>query len=584
MDPTAPKSLERVVSQRALQMSSSFPCQVCVVGFLCGVCVTYFFQAALTSSRIVEFGFIYSNPSMAIPPSLNSMGINMSGSSDCSFIPNKLGKRVDLQISDKLDDDDKVTLLYSAWTAMLDESKNGEAEVVNVSSIPNAPHLENCALITQVNQRLDSRSENGSFPPWTIWKGLLGEQLLQPTLVTDGELMNSWNQENSGKAYPPWIVGADEDNIPLTRKVQLDLWIHQHPPNCSDPQVRFLVADWERLPGFGMGGQFAGMCGLLAIAVNEKRVLVTNYYNRADHDGCQGGSRSRWSCYFFPETSAECRDRALELMTRPEAWEQGIVKGKENYTSKEIWTGRIPRVWGNPWDYMQPTTEIDGILVTRHRKMDRRWWRAQAIRYLMRFQSKYTCGLLNTARHKAFGMKAARMVLGSLNAEWPENVVNKSQADIERFVWSNKKAWMPRPLLSLHVRMGDKAVEMKVVGFEEYMRLADRMRKRFPELNSIWLSTEMQEVIDKTRSYPHWNFYYTNVTRQFGNMLMANYEASLGRKTSTNYPLVNFLMATEADFFIGALGSTWCFLIDGMRNTGGKVMAGYLSVNKDRFW
>lgn len=35
------------------------------------------------------------------------------------------------------------------------------------------------------------------------------------------------------------------------------------------------------------------------------------------------------------------------------------------------------RVWGNPWDYMQPTTEIDGILVTRHRKMDRRWWRAQ---------------------------------------------------------------------------------------------------------------------------------------------------------------------------------------------------------------
>ncbi|CAK9155382.1 unnamed protein product, partial [Ilex paraguariensis] len=57
---------------------------------------------------------------------------------------------------------------------------------------------------------------------------------------------------------------------------------------------------------------------------------------------------------------------------------------------------------------------------------------------------------------------------------------------------------------------------------------------------------------------------------------MATYEASPGRETSINYPLVNFLMATEADFFIGALGSTWCFLIDGMRNIGGKVMAGYL--------
>ncbi|PKI41368.1 hypothetical protein CRG98_038254 [Punica granatum] len=132
--------------------------------------------------------------------------------------------------------------------------------------------------------------------------------------------------------------------------------------------------------------------------------------------------------------------------------------------------------------------------------------------------------------------------------------------------------------------MGDKACEMKVVKFEEYMSLAFRIRKRFPHLDRIWLSTEMQEVIDKSKLYPIWKFYYTNVTRQVGSMLMANYEASLGRETSTNYPLVNFLMASDADFFIGALGSTWCFLIDGMRNTGGKVMAGYLSVNKDRFW
>lgn len=94
----------------------------------------------------------------------------------------------------------------------------------------------------------------------------------------------------------------------------------------------------------------------------------------------------------------------------------------------------------------------------------------------------------------------------------------------------------------------------------------------------------MQDVIDKTEFYPGWNFYFTNVARQGGNMTMALYEASLGRETGTNYPLVNFMMATEADFFVGALGSTWCYLIDGMRNTGGRVMSGYLSVNKDRFW
>ncbi|KAF6145603.1 hypothetical protein GIB67_037636 [Kingdonia uniflora] len=155
---------------------------------------------------------------------------------------------------------------------------------------------------------------------------------------------------------------------------------------------------------------------------------------------------------------------------------------------------------------------------------------------------------------------------------------------MELYVWSNHKPWIPRPLLIMHVRMGDKACEMEVVEFKEYMHLANRIRKRFPSLKSIWLSTEMQGVINKSKLYPNWKFYYTNVTRQVGNMTMATYEASLGREMSTNYPLVNFLMAAEADFFVGALGSTWCFLIDGMRNTGGKVMSGYLSVNRDRFW
>lgn len=35
------------------------------------------------------------------------------------------------------------------------------------------------------------------------------------------------------------------------------------------------------------------------------------------------------------------------------------------------------RVWGNPWSYMQPTTEVNGTLIGYHRKMDRRWWLAQ---------------------------------------------------------------------------------------------------------------------------------------------------------------------------------------------------------------
>lgn len=581
------KAIERVVSQKALQMGSSFPCQVCVVGFLCGVCLTTLFLAALTSFGAFGFSRV-SLPTIAMGISQgnsSSNTINIFTRSDQDFDLKRPERNVDSVPSKEHQENERVSLLYSAWSALLKEPTDGREELrklgLSRSAVPSAPHLEDCKSSAQVNKRLDSYAENEIFPPWTSWKASLE---MHSASINDEQLKKYRRREISEGSYPPWITGSDQENYPLTRKGQHDLWIHQHPSNCSDPSVRFLVADWERLPGFGIGAQIAGMCGLLAIALHEKRVLVTNYYNRADHDGCEGSARSSWSCYFLPETSQECRDRALELIGSHDAWKSGIVTGKQNYSSKQIWAGQIPRLWGDPWTYLQPTTEINGSLISRHRKMDRRWWRAQAVRYLMRFQTEYTCGLMNLARHAAFGEEAAKIVLTGLPEKWPQNAVEKPVSDIEKFVWSNHRPWIPRPLLSMHVRMGDKACEMKVVEFEDYMSLANRIRKRFPHLNSIWLSTEMQEVIDKSKSYASWNFYYTDVRRQVGNITMAKYEASLGRETSTNYPLVNFLMASDADFFIGALGSTWCFLIDGMRNTGGKVMAGYLSVNKDRFW
>ncbi|XP_045795025.1 uncharacterized protein LOC123889645 isoform X2 [Trifolium pratense] len=579
-------TLERVVSQKALQMSNSFPCQICVIGFLCGLCIASLILATLTSS----FGtFHFAQFSM----------LNLSFNSDlnttitkCSFKPKQTERLRDLRSIKESDQDERVSLLYSSWSCVLTKPTTERSECllklgINESNLPNAPHFENCKAKSHLHNRLDTRIGNDSFPPWTSWKGLLD---MQPVAATGEQIKHFRNQAVSEGDYPPWIAGSDAENYPLTRKVQRDIWIHQHPPNCSEPNVKFLLADWERLPGFGIGAQIAGMCGLLSIAINEGRVLVTNFYNRADHDGCKGSSRSSWNCYFFPETSLECRQRAFELMKSEDALNKGILTTKENYTSKHIWAGSTPRIWGDPWNFLQPTTDINGSLVASHRKMDRRWWRAQAVRYLMRFPTEYTCNLLNEERHAAFGKIAAKMVLESLAREWPkmfqEENGKRSNSDIDKYVWSNHNPWVPRPLLSMHVRMGDKACEMRVVEFEEYIQLADRIRSHFPNLNSIWLSTEMQEVIDKTKEYSsRWNFHYTKVRRQDkSNVSMAEYESSLGRERSTNYPLVNFLMAADSDFFVGALGSTWCFLIDGMRNTGGKVMSGYLSVNKDRFW
>ncbi|KAJ9540109.1 hypothetical protein OSB04_026615 [Centaurea solstitialis] len=425
--------------------------------------------------------------------------------------------------------------------------------------------LRNCKLTNEANRVLDKRTKDAKLPPWTMWKGFLNNYPLSTKDKQQG--YNGNYQAISKGAYPPWIKGSDEENYPLTRIVQRDIWVHQHPVNCKDPKLRFLIADWGEYRDSVWEPSLLGCPDFLQSPLTKKEFSSQTTIIEP--------------ITMAAKTSQECRDRAFELMNEKGAWENGVITVKENYTTKQIWTGSIPRVWGSPWTYIQPTTEVNGTLIGYHRKMDRRWWRAQALRYLMRFQSEYTCGLLNVARHSSFGWEAAELVHSAHVSEFD---TKDSQSAIEEYVWSNHEPWTPRPLLSVHVRMGDKACEMKVVQFEEYMRLAERIRHRFPHLKHIWLSTEMQEVIDKTKLYANWKFHYSNVRRQVGNITMAVYEASLGRETSTNYPLVNFLMATEADFFIGALGSTWCFLIDGMRNTGGKVMAGYLSVNKDRFW
>ncbi|KAF3341157.1 hypothetical protein FCM35_KLT10001 [Carex littledalei] len=566
MEGNGEKRLENALSQKALQMCSSNARKIWILGFIFGIGFTYVF--------VLIFSPLWQNLPLYFYLNSPSEIFKKSSLPDAGIVEHSANGNT-ITIQEK--DESSIVRLYNTWSMLIDKKSNPEVDIL--AAVPRAPYLEDCEKNTQRNKLLDNRAENGSLPDWTIWKGYVA-RVLHENVSSEEQI----SEQRDLGPITPWIEGSYKDNYPLTRMVQRDIWLHQHPPNCKDRNMRFLVADWERLPGLGIGAQLAGMTGLLAIAIKERRVLVTNYYNRADHSGCLGTARSHWSCYFLAETSVDCRNHAMELMKKQDALINGVVKVKENYTSKEIWSGRTPRIWGSPWRNLQPTTQIDGKLLTKHRKMDRRWWRAQAVRYLMRFKTKYMCRLLNEARHAAFGFEAAKLVTEALNAQPHKGTNGIIKSEMEQLVWSDYRPWVPRPLLSVHVRMGDKAGEMKVFGFEKYMELAIQIREHFPDLKNIWLSTEMQEVIDKTSLYPNWNFYYTNVTRQVGNRSMASYEASLGRQLSTNYPLVNFLLASEADFFVGALGSTWCYLIDGMRNTGGKVMAGYLSVNKDRFW
>lgn len=73
------KSLEKAVSQKALQLGSSFPCQICVVGFLCGVCIASLFLGAFTSfGAPLGFGWSSFSSSNSLPWNSTSQNISKS--------------------------------------------------------------------------------------------------------------------------------------------------------------------------------------------------------------------------------------------------------------------------------------------------------------------------------------------------------------------------------------------------------------------------------------------------------------------------------------------------------------------------
>ncbi|EFJ07959.1 hypothetical protein SELMODRAFT_448238 [Selaginella moellendorffii] len=308
--------------------------------------------------------------------------------------------------------------VFDLWSNELDRTINADLDS-NIRAVMKfaGPHLQDCKHCSAMNSKFDHDS-------------------------------------TSTREFPAWINGAEEDNLPFTRRVQRDIWLHQHPRNCSD--AKFLAHWHETSSSVGVGSDMVSMAGMLGAAIIENRFLITH---GAKHKGCAGSSHGRWSCYFVPEASEECITRALQLSMQEEARREGIVKDFS----------------GDQWNLV-PSLE------------------------------KQSC-----------------------------------------------RPWMPRPMVSIHVRQEDKGREMEIIPFHEYMKLANSLCRRFPDVKSVWLSTEMEDVMEESEQYKDWNFYYTS--------------------------FVNLLIAGECDLFVGVLGSTWSYVLDGLRMTNGKVTSGVLTVN-----
>ncbi|CAI5983457.1 unnamed protein product, partial [Closterium sp. NIES-64] len=144
---------------------------------------------------------------------------------------------------------------------------------------------------------------------------------------------------------------------------------------------------------------------------------------------------------------------------------------------------------------------------------------------------------------------------------------------------------MPGGMVSVHVRLTDKRSEMQLASFHSHMFLLHRLKLSRPDLQHVWLNTEAQSVIDATSLYPDWTFFYSNNTRQSD--ISAPQQEQQGEEVLWAYDseqsvavsFASLLIAAQCDFFVGSLGSNWSRLINELRSTNGRLLAGFLALN-----
>ncbi|CAI5477688.1 unnamed protein product [Closterium sp. Yama58-4] len=268
-----------------------------------------------------------------------------------------------------------------------------------------------------------------------------------------------------------------------------------------------------------------------------------------------------------------------------------------------------------------------------------RWWRSQTARFLMRWPSALLCHITNRVRHNTYGMTVAERVVAATakqqsilhstppntpesqhlntlpdaSSAVPPSVAYKSSlagtvwqmkgfagcvgtrcnesevcagagsanagggAAVE-FSSSQDEPFIFRPYVSLHVRLSDKYLEMKLHFFATYMYFMYKLRAHVPNLEHVWLSTEMQSVIEETSSFPDWTFHYTTSGRVTSATQMQ--EEHVKDKQRTGEIFANLIITTQADYFVGALASNWNRLIDELRSTNGRLYSGHVALNE----
>ncbi|CAI5474248.1 unnamed protein product [Closterium sp. Yama58-4] len=397
-----------------------------------------------------------------------------------------------------------------------------------------APHLQDCAEATRAREAMDRRGANGEPPGWTDAGGDSPEA-----------------RSSGGEPRAPWVRGGVDANIPLTHTAQRDLWLHQFPANCSSSSQRFLIAPWIFFGGHGFGSQLHIMTECIERVQRLRQDEVVQVGPNASMGDTRNGSGSRgqgkWSL---------CENVMEAALSDSVA----VQPGMRCFSDREL----VPGKWGEPW-VLTDHRHWYGNQPQTFSKIS--WWRAQAIRFLLRWPSLYLCHLTNIARHKAFGRDAAIRIMEAFSAE------AVAEDSLSSFVSAlASPSFDNRMVNETLLHDGDKIKLGKAESVATWMKAAMLLRVHDPSLHRMWISTDTQEVMDIAKQYRHWHAYWFEDEPKWDPKSESQKRTETrDLRASVESSLVNLMLAAECDYSVTTLDSNWNRVIHFMRITGRRL-------------
>ncbi|XRB07598.1 hypothetical protein NFJ02_32g81490 [Pycnococcus provasolii] len=320
------------------------------------------------------------------------------------------------------------------------------------------------------------------------------------------------------------------------------MYASQHPSDCSNAQ--FFVTCATPYAGLGADVHFWTMA--LAAAASHDRVLVfledADVMQWAWRDGveCVDGRSDGFKCYFNDLTGCKpdqselqglsCRADTYSSASALEAAlasdERIVVFGDSLHLNEGHWHGRLP-----------PPFRDD-----EHTKFEElELYRAVAVEFLFHHP-----------------------------ANWLRKLVCDSWSEVYGF----EDAPSPDELVTVHIRWGDKHVEMKLLDVEEYAQAVETLQKRHASLQqrmSVFLVTEDESALDAfttLASRKGWRlFSYGKSLAPLAKEHMASTANKLPERRLGAHSLVSLYLSLHARYYVLTTRSNWSLLIDELRRS-----------------